>query len=167
MDEKLYTSVEDIMPLVNQWKSDNEKIVFTNGCFDLIHLGHIDYLKEAKRHGNKLIVGINSDSSVSKLKGSHRPINDETTRLTVMASFYFVDAVILFSDDTPFSIISKILPDVLVKGGDWKVNEIIGSDVVIDHGGEVHSLSFTNGYSSTNIENKIILAYKNRTHENQ
>ncbi len=159
--QKIFPSKDDLLKMVSSWKANGEKIVFTNGCFDLIHLGHIHYLEEASQLGSKLIVALNSDRSVSAIKGSHRPINDEKTRCAVMAAFYFVDAVIIFDESTPYEIIENIKPHVLVKGGDWKPNEIIGSDVVIANGGEVKSLHFVDGYSTTNIETKIIDAHKN------
>jgi rfaE bifunctional protein nucleotidyltransferase chain/domain len=165
MENKIFYHTEDLLPQVRLWKANQDKIVFTNGCFDLIHLGHVEYLKEARALGTKLIVGLNSDASVTTMKGSHRPVNDEKTRMAVLSSFYFVDAVVLFSEDTPLNLIKEIVPHVLVKGGDWAVDQIVGSDLVISNGGEVSSLSFHTGYSSTNIENKIIEAYKNRTNE--
>jgi D-glycero-beta-D-manno-heptose 1-phosphate adenylyltransferase len=158
--KKIYTSFHDLKIQVESWKSLGKKIVFTNGCFDLIHIGHIQYLKEAKSKGDILVVGINSTKSVSKLKGLNRPINDEKTRCGVMAAFYFTDAVIVFNEDTPYDLIKEIKPDVLVKGGDWSIDQIVGSDLVLQNGGSVLSLSFMDGYSTTNIENKIIEAYK-------
>jgi D-glycero-beta-D-manno-heptose 1-phosphate adenylyltransferase len=158
--KKIYTSFHDLKIQVESWKSLGKKIVFTNGCFDLIHIGHIQYLKEAKSKGDILVVGINSTKSVSKLKGLNRPINDEKTRCGVMAAFYFTDAVIVFNEDTPYDLIKEIQPDVLVKGGDWSIDQIVGSDLVLQNGGAVLSLSFMDGYSTTNIENKIIEAYK-------
>ncbi len=160
--EKFYIDIVDLQNQVNIWKEEGLKIVFTNGCFDLLHLGHISYLKEARSLGDKLIVAINSDASVSKLKGSHRPINDEATRMGILSSFYFIDAVITFSEDTPIDLIKALLPDVLVKGGDWSIDQIVGSNEVIEAGGMVKSLKFIEGYSTTNIENKIIDEYIKR-----
>jgi rfaE bifunctional protein nucleotidyltransferase chain/domain len=139
----------------NKWASENQKVVFTNGCFDILHFGHIHYLADAADCGDKLIVGLNSDSSVSALKGPSRPINDIMTRKTLLSSLSFVDAVIVFEKATPLELIQELTPDVLVKGGDWETSQIIGSDWVLQHGGEVLSLPFIEGYSTTSIETKI------------
>lgn len=133
----------------------SDKIIFTNGCFDILHFGHIHYLADAADCGDKLIVGLNSDSSVSALKGPSRPINDIMTRKTLLSSLSFVDAVIVFEKATPLELIQELTPDVLVKGGDWETSQIIGSDWVLQHGGEVLSLPFIEGYSTTSIETKI------------
>jgi len=140
---------------LGEWKSEGKKIVFTNGCFDLLHAGHIAYLSEAASLGDILIVGLNSDSSVSQLKGPNRPVNDEKSRSAMLASMFFIDAVVLFSADTPFELIMSINPDVLVKGGDYEVFQIAGSKEVLANGGEVKILSFLPGYSSSAIIEKI------------
>ena len=140
---------------VLKWQDAGLDVVFTNGCFDLIHKGHILYLEEAAQRGDKLIVAINADKSVSKLKGTHRPIKDEDNRSLIMAAFSFVDLVIIFHEETPLELIEIITPDVLVKGGDWKPDQIVGSDHVINQGGQVLSLQFVDGYSTTALENKI------------
>ena len=140
---------------IQRWKAQNEKIVFTNGCFDLLHYGHMHYLAAAKALGDILIVGLNSSDSVKRLKGNHRPINDDQTRQSILAALFFVDAVIEFKEDTPYLLIKEIQPDILVKGGDWKVADIVGSDVVLDKGGVVKSLPFIEGYSTTLIEERI------------
>ncbi len=140
---------------VKRWKSMGYKIIFTNGCFDLLHYGHLHYLSDAKDLGGKLVVGLNSAASVSRLKGKHRPINDELTRQHLLAALSVVDAVVVFEEDTPFELIKKIMPDVLVKGGDWQPSQIVGSDIVLAASGEVRSLPFVEGYSTTNIEQKI------------
>jgi len=137
------------------WKADGKKIVFTNGCFDLLHLGHITYLAEAAALGDKLIVAINSDASVKRLKGSNRPINDEHSRGIMLASFFFIDAIVVFDEDTPLLTIENILPDVLVKGGDYTIPQIVGATEVMANGGEVKVLDFVPGYSSSNIINRI------------
>jgi len=137
------------------WKSAGEKVVFTNGCFDILHYGHLHYLAQARDLGDRLVVGMNSASSVSRLKGLHRPINDEATRTMLMASLAFVDAVVLFEANTPLELIQLLQPDVLVKGGDWRPEQIVGSDVVLELGGQVLSLPFIDGYSTTAIEEKI------------
>lgn len=141
--------------LTDQWKNNGQKIVFTNGCFDLLHAGHIAYLSEAASLGDKLIIGLNADSSVKKLKGASRPINDDLTRSTLLAAMSFVDAVVFFDEETPIKLISEILPDVLVKGGDYTIDEIVGAKEVIANGGEVKSLQFLPGYSSSSIIEKI------------
>lgn len=133
------------------WKFKNEKIVFTNGCFDILHQGHIHLLTCAADFGNKLIVGINSDNSVKRLKGNNRPLQDEKTRLLVMASLHFVDAVIKFEEDTPYDLIKFIQPDILVKGGDYKAGEIVGADVVR----QVEIVNLLEGFSTTKIEGMI------------
>jgi D-glycero-beta-D-manno-heptose 1-phosphate adenylyltransferase len=146
----------DIAPLTAQWKTDGKSIVFTNGCFDLLHLGHIEYLAQASEFGDKFIIGLNSDKSVRLLgKGSLRPIKDEKTRATMLAAFSFVDAVVIFNNDTPHELISTIIPDVLIKGGDWGLDAIVGSEVVKNNGGEVKTIPFVDGYSSTNYVEKI------------
>lgn len=133
-----------------------EKIVFTNGCFDLIHAGHIDLLERAKKMGTKLIVGINSDKSVNAIKGARRPFQSQEERKKILENLKSVDEVFIFDELTPENLIKKIKPDVLIKGGDWKNNEIIGADFVLDSGGEVHSLPLKNGYSSSKIVEKIL-----------
>lgn len=148
-------SWKQLKKTVNNWKSTNSKIIFTNGCFDILHFGHFHYLMEAKDLGDKLIVGLNSAASVSRLKGSHRPINDEQTRLFSLASLAFVDAVVVFEEDTPFNLIAMVIPDILVKGGDYKIEEIVGADIVLKNGGTVNTLPFVDGYSTTKIEEKI------------
>jgi D-glycero-beta-D-manno-heptose 1-phosphate adenylyltransferase len=140
---------------VKEWQSKGEKVVFTNGCFDLLHYGHIHYLAEARDLGDKLIVAINSAASVKRLKGEHRPINDELTRQYLLAALEFVDAVVVFEEDDPFNLIKLIMPDILVKGGDWQPHQIIGSNVVLANGGKVQSLPYIDGYSTTNLEKKI------------
>ena len=148
-------SLQQVSPLINVWKFLGKKIVFTNGCFDLLHLGHIDYLARAASLGNKLIVGLNTDSSVSRIKGPSRPITDQHSRAGLLASLFFVDAVILFDESTPVNLISAILPDILVKGADYTVDQIVGADIVLANGGEVSTIPFLEGYSTSSIESKI------------
>ena len=131
------------------------KSVFTNGCFDILHSGHVEYLNEARSLGDKLIVGLNSDESVKRLKGSERPINNEVDRKFLLENLVSVDEVIIFNDDTPLNLIKKIMPDILVKGGDWQVEQIVGHKEVIANGGEVKSLKFKEGYSTTSVLEKI------------
>lgn len=134
----------------------SKRIVFTNGVFDLLHLGHIDYLSKAKDLGDILIIGVNTDESAKRLgKGNNRPITDETSRSTIIASLGFVDAVVLFNEDTPYELIKTVQPDVLVKGADYKPDEIVGYDVVTAKGGRIETIEFLPGYSTTSIENKI------------
>lgn len=132
-----------------------KKIVFTNGCFDLLHIGHIRYLNEARLQGDLLVVGVNSDKSVKRLKGEDRPIQREEDRLEILANLKSVDMVCLFEEDSPLNLIHKVMPDVLVKGGDWSVDQIVGADFVLERGGEVKSLKFIDGRSSSKIIDKI------------
>lgn len=147
---------EEIGQTLRQWRAQGETIVFTNGCFDILHYGHLHYLAEARDLGSKLIVGMNSGASVSRLKGPHRPINDERTRTHLMAGLQCVDAVVVFEEETPLSLITLVRPDVLVKGGDWQPAQIVGADLVLSYQGRVLSLPFVEGYSTTNIEQKIL-----------
>ena len=140
---------------LTELKSKGKKLVFTNGCFDLIHRGHLQYLEAARQLGSKLIVAINSDASVKQLNGPSRPIKPETDRLMTMAAFYFVDAVVLFSQETPAVVIDKLIPDFLVKGGDYKPEEIVGYNTVTKHGGKVLSLDFVEGHSSSQFIEKM------------
>jgi rfaE bifunctional protein nucleotidyltransferase chain/domain len=148
-------SWEDLAQRVNDWKAAGEKVVFTNGCFDLIHYGHLSYLAEARSLGDRLVIGVNADASVRRLKGAHRPIKDQNTRQLLLASLSFVDAVCLFEEDTPFDLIKTVIPDILVKGGDWTPDKIVGSDVVLANGGKVLSLPYIDGHSTTSLEAKI------------
>jgi rfaE bifunctional protein nucleotidyltransferase chain/domain len=136
-------------------KNKEKKIVFTNGCFDIIHKGHVAYLVEAKKLGDLLVIGLNSDASVKRLKGPERPINNELDRQYVMSQLKPVDFVEIFTDDTPLNLILKIMPKILVKGGDWKIEQIVGGKEVVEAGGEVFSLNFVDGYSTTSIIQKI------------
>jgi len=155
-------SAETLKPLLNVWRFKGYKIVFTNGCFDLLHLGHIDYLAKAADLGDILIAGINSDASVTKIKGPSRPVNDEKTRLHVLASLFFVNGVIVFNEDTPYELIRMIQPDVLVKGADWKKEEIVGYDIVTARGGKVETIEYLPGYSTTGLEQKVIRHYQQK-----
>lgn len=140
---------------LDMWRFLENKIVFTNGCFDIIHLGHIDYLAKAADLGDKLIVGLNSDKSTRSLKGLNRPITDESSRSIILASFSFVDAVVLFDEETPLKLIKTVMPDILVKGADYSINQIVGADIVVQNGGRVQTLNYLPGYSTTLIEQKI------------
>ncbi len=147
---------EDLSRAIAIWKFKDNKIVFTNGCFDILHKGHVTYLSRAADLGDILIVGLNSDESVKKLnKGVNRPIQDQDSRALILASLHHVNAVIIFDEETPMDLISKVQPDILVKGGDWKPEQIVGYDSVKARGGEVVSIEFVPGYSTTAIEQKI------------
>jgi len=138
---------------VAMWKFQNRKIVFTNGCFDILHRGHIEYLSKARDLGDVLIIGLNTDSSVKRIKGGNRPVQDETSRAMILASLRFVEAIVLFDEDTPYNLISLVKPDVLVKGGDYTEETIVGADIVKASGGEVVTVPLTEGYSTTQILN--------------
>lgn len=148
-------SLETLLTWREEWKKTNQKVVFTNGCFDIVHLGHIDYLEKAKQKGNKLIVGLNSDESVKRIKGKKRPIIPQHARLRMLAAMEFIDAVVIFEEDTPENLIKNICPDVLVKGNDYEIKNIIGSDFVIKNGGKVETLALVEGFSTSNIIQKI------------
>jgi rfaE bifunctional protein nucleotidyltransferase chain/domain len=140
---------------VAEWKSKGEKVVFTNGCFDLIHLGHVDYLEKARHLGNRLVLGLNTDDSVSRFKGPERPLQDQNSRARVLAAFQFVDLVVFFNEDTPLTLITELQPNILVKGSDYLAENIVGADVVKHCGGEVKTIDFVPGYSTTRIVEKI------------
>ncbi len=151
--QKIMT-LPQLLEQVKKWKSAGDKIVFTNGCFDIVHLGHVDYLEKSSLLGDKMILGLNTDASVSAIKPG-RPITNEESRSRVMASLGFVDAVILFGEETPYELIKAINPDILVKGDDYTVENIVGADIVMKNGGEVKTISLVQGYSTTNVINKI------------
>jgi len=148
------TGRDELSRKVCRMKEHGLKIVFTNGCFDIIHAGHVQYLEQARKLGDCLVVGLNSDDSVRKLKGSTRPINNQQARAEVLAALYAVDYVCIFEEDTPYDLIRTLMPDILVKGGDWYINSIVGADNVTAAGGKVYSLPFREGYSSTSIIEK-------------
>jgi D-glycero-beta-D-manno-heptose 1-phosphate adenylyltransferase len=158
--KKKLCSLTEVKIICDQLRKEKKIIVFTNGCFDLLHLGHIDYLSKAADLGDILIIGLNSDKSVQKLKGSGRPVQDQKSRQIQLAAFVFVDAVVLFDDETPYDLINEIKPDILVKGGDYKADEVVGADIVKQNGGKVVILPFVEGYSTSAIEKKIIANYK-------
>jgi D-glycero-beta-D-manno-heptose 1-phosphate adenylyltransferase len=148
-------SREELVRECNGWRLRNKKIVFTNGCFDILHHGHLDLLARAASLGNMLVVGLNTDSSVQRLKGPLRPITHEQDRAFQIASLLFADAVCLFDEDTPEELIKAIKPDILVKGGDYTIDKIVGADFVQQNGGEVHIIPFVDGYSTTGIIGRI------------
>ena len=147
--------VSSLINMINSWRSEGCKVVFSNGCFDILHRGHIDYLARASDLGQKLIIGLNTDASVSRIKGPTRPINDENSRALVLAALSFVSAVILFDEPTPYELIRLIQPDILVKGADYKVEDIVGYDIVMARGGSVETIPLVSGYSTTAIETRI------------
>lgn len=146
---------ETLKTQVATWQAQGKKIVFSNGCFDLVHKGHIDYLNRAADLGDVLVMGLNTDASVSKLKGPHRPIQDEQSRLLIMAALQCVSAVVLFNEKTPYDLIKLVQPDVLVKGSDYQPENIVGYDIVTAKGGMVKTIDFLPGYSTSAIEKRI------------
>ncbi len=148
--EKIVTA-ENLLLQVKRWRLLNKKIVFTNGVFDILHEGHIASLSEAALHGNILIVGVNTDASVKRLKGESRPVNNQQSRTLLLASLLMTDAVVLFDEDTPHNLITSILPDVLVKGGDYTIEQIVGAKEVLANGGEVKIVPILEGFSTTAI----------------
>ena len=156
--EKAAHKIKDLAEaraLVLQWKQAGKKVVFTNGCFDILHLGHVDYLEKARELGDKLVLGLNTDDSVSRFKGPARPIQNQNSRAHVLASLQFIDLVVFFNEDTPLNLISELVPDVLVKGSDYLAENIVGADVVKRAGGVVKTIDFVPGYSTTRILEKI------------
>lgn len=144
---------------VQAWQQSGQKIVFTNGCFDLVHLGHIDYLEKARTLGNKLVLGLNTDASVSRIKGPLRPVVNQEARARLMAALSFVDTVILFDEPTPLQLIEALKPDILVKGDDYSIETIVGADFVLANGGEVKTIALVEGFSTTKLIEKIKKAY--------
>ena len=152
---KIFTDVQLFIPVLNRWKQAGESVVFTNGCFDLVHRGHIDSLSKAADLGDRLIVGLNSDISVKLLKGENRPLIDQQSRAILLASLLMVDAVVLFDEETPYELIRNVVPDVLVKGAEYQVEEIAGFDIVLAAGGRVERIELTEGFSTTDLIQKI------------
>ncbi len=148
-------SIDLAKQLAKELKAQGKKIVFTNGCFDILHCGHTTYLSESKKLGDVLILGLNSDDSVRRLKGESRPINNQSDRAVVMDSLKSIDYVVIFEEDTPYNLINAIIPDVLVKGGDYNKDNIVGADIVENNGGSVVTINFVEGKSTTNIINKM------------
>jgi len=148
LKSKIYTW-DHIRKQMAIWRFKGKTVVFSNGCFDVLHLGHVEYLSKARDLGDILLVGLNSDDSVHRIKGAHRPVNNEEARAITLAAFSFVDGVILFGEDTPLELIKLIQPDILVKGKDYDGKEIAGSDVVKSRGGQVMTIELTKGYSTT------------------
>jgi D-beta-D-heptose 7-phosphate kinase/D-beta-D-heptose 1-phosphate adenosyltransferase len=155
-------SVNNLVNVVNRLKKKGKKIVFTNGCFDLLHIGHIRYLKKAKKLGDVLIVAINSDDSVRRLKGDGKPIVPQSDRAEILSEFPFVDFVTIFKEDTPLNTIKKILPNILVKGSDWSKDKIVGADIVKSNGGKVITIPLVRGKSTSNIIKKVIELWRKK-----
>jgi rfaE bifunctional protein nucleotidyltransferase chain/domain len=155
IESKIFRNKEDLKYKLGYWRFKSDKIIFTNGCFDILHRGHIDYLAKAADEGDVLIVGLNTDNSVSRIKGNSRPIQDETSRAMILAALSFVNAVVLFDEDTPYDLIKFVQPDVLVKGSDYKAEDIVGYDVVTAKGGHVKTIDFLDGFSTSRIIEKI------------
>jgi D-glycero-beta-D-manno-heptose 1-phosphate adenylyltransferase len=155
LSQKIQTQ-QSITNLIASWKNTNETIVFTNGCFDILHQGHVEYLCHAKDLGTKLIIGLNTDESVKRLaKAPNRPINNQNARALVLAALQCVDAVVLFNEETPLQLIETIIPHILVKGSDYEAKNIVGYDIVTKHGGQVKTINFIEGFSTTSILAKI------------
>ena len=152
-------SLEEIKLIRSALKADNKKVVFTNGCFDLIHAGHIDYLNKAKALGDILIVGLNTDNSVKRIKGDKRPIINEDERAEIISNLKPVDYVIFFDKETPSELINELIPDILIKGADWKIDEIVGGETVLANGGEVKTIKFVNDQSTSKIIDLITSRY--------
>lgn len=153
--DRVFLDSKEIKELIQEWKENEQSIVFTNGCFDILHAGHVDYLEKASEKGNRLIVGLNSDESVSRLKGENRPIITSSLRAKLLVALEVVDAVVMFSEDTPFDLINSIQPDVLIKGSDYEVEKIIGAMVVLENGGKVETIDFVHSISTSQIIDKI------------
>ncbi|HWZ14866.1 MAG TPA: D-glycero-beta-D-manno-heptose 1-phosphate adenylyltransferase [Mucilaginibacter sp.] len=149
------SELASLKKIVTAWQGGGKKVVFTNGVFDLLHIGHITYLAKAAELGDKLIIGLNSDSSVKRIKGETRPINNQDNRAALLAALFFVDAVVIFGEDDPLNLITALMPDILVKGADYAVENIVGAKEVLANGGAVKTINFVAGHSSTSIINKI------------
>ena len=147
--------LDTVKALRSAWKNEGKKVVFTNGVFDLLHIGHITYMAKAAELGDKLIIGLNSDASVKRIKGDDRPVNDQNSRAALLAALFFVDAIVIFGEDTPIDLITALMPDILIKGADYTVENIVGAKEVLANGGEVKTISLVEGYSSTSIIQKI------------
>ena len=156
--EKIYDKILDDKSLdkkLNLWREEGKSIVFSNGCFDILHRGHVEYLSKAADLGDILIIGLNTDDSVRRLKGPSRPVNDEKARAVVLAALEFVDAIMFFEEDTPYNLIKRVQPDVLVKGKDYKAEDIVGYDIVTAKGGKVETIELVDGFSTTKTIEKM------------
>jgi rfaE bifunctional protein nucleotidyltransferase chain/domain len=153
--EQKIVSLQEALEIRKNWSSHHEKVVFTNGCFDILHLGHVDYLEKASQTGSQLIVGVNTDRSVKALKGPERPVNSAYARARLIAALGFVSMVIIFDEDTPLELIKSLAPDVLIKGNDYSIDTIVGAKEVIEMGGEVCTIELVPNYSTTGIIQKL------------
>lgn len=160
MTNKKLITLEGFLENFPKDKRSGKTIAFTNGCFDVLHFGHVEYLERSKKMADLLVVGLNSDRSVRAIKGPKRPLNSERARAAVLSGLESVDYVIFFDEDNPLRLIEAIEPDILIKGGDWPVDEIIGSNIVRSYGGDVKTLDFAEGYSTTGLVEKILERYK-------
>ena len=157
--EKKIKNLTQLKRIVSSLKAKGRRVVFTNGCFDLLHYGHVKYLQDAKKRGDILVVGVNSDASVRKIKGRKRPVIGQNDRLRIIAALESVDYVILFKEETPLKLIKALKPDILVKGADWNKKHIVGRDIVLSHGGRVCNIKFVKGRSSTSLIKKIAKSF--------
>lgn len=153
--DKIFPDFPEFRPLLEKWRKAGDKLVFTNGCFDLLHRGHVEYLAKAASKGDRLIVGLNSDASVTRLKGLSRPLIDGESRAVMLAALASVDAVVLFEEDTPDRLVKEVLPDLLVKGSDWELHKIVGADTVLARGGKVETIELSPGFSTSEMIEKI------------
>ncbi len=148
-------TLKDAVDIVNTWKFENKTVGFTNGCFDLVHVGHVEVLRKSKEKCDKLVLGLNSDRSIKKIKGNGRPIIDQTSRSILLSEFQSVDLIVIFDEETPLNLIKQIKPNVLIKGSNYKIDEIVGSDFVMSYGGEVATIELVEGLSTTLIIKNI------------
>jgi len=158
IEKTLLAKIQELSALkgiITSWQAAGNKVVFTNGVFDLVHIGHITYLAKAAELGDKLVIGLNSDGSVKRIKGESRPINGENNRAALLAALFFVDSIVIFDEDTPLNLVTALMPDILVKGADYSIENIVGAKEVIANGGEVKTIQFVEGHSSTSIIQKI------------
>jgi len=155
-EKKIIKSSLDLQKTIKTWKKNNQKIVFTNGCFDILHLGHIKTLSESKKLGDKLVVGLNNDESVKVLKGKNRPVNNNYHRSMMLAALSFVDLVVFFEEDTPYNLIKLVLPNIITKGGDYEKKDVIGGDLILSKGGQINIIPLLPNLSSS----KLIRKYK-------
>ena len=159
MIDKVKTQ-DELIPILDALRKKGKRIVFTNGCFDILHVGHVRYIKEAKGYGDILVVAVNSDTSVKSIKGDKRPIVSQSERAEVLSALETVDYVTMFDEETPYNIIKKLQPDVLIKGGDWTIEKIVGRDIVEARGGKVIAIPFIEGASTTGIVERILEKYR-------
>ena len=156
-EKKIIKSSLDLQKTIKTWKKNNQKIVFTNGCFDILHLGHIKTLSESKKLGDKLVVGLNNDESVKILKGKNRPINNNYQRSMMLAALSFVDLVVFFEEDTPYNLIKLVLPNIITKGGDYEKKDVIGGDLILSKGGQINIIPLLPNLSSSKLIRKYNL----------